>query len=205
MDIQRARLRYQLDGFGDRFFRERVVGLELAVFYGAEMLGGFVAGRALDAKGPIRNRALKVLAQFAVVTVLGNLIAGRLEYAAGAAPQPAGFQGVEWLAPTAAFAFWGFSDSQVQTYVYWLIGALYPRDAEARCRLVGFYKLVQSIGWCVGFALLPRARCAFFTQLVLTAASFVVGTTLALRVLPGDEGDGAAPLLDANAETAGLA
>ena len=44
--------RYQLDGFGDRFFRERIVGLELAVFYGAEVLGGFVAG---SVKGKMRT------------------------------------------------------------------------------------------------------------------------------------------------------
>jgi len=74
------------------------------------------------------------------------------------------------------------------------VGELHPRDAEARTRMVGLYKLVQSLGWCCGFALLPRSRLGYLAQLVATGACFVLGTALALCELPakketaGEEG-----------------
>ena len=109
-----------------------------------------------------------------------------MEKTEGPDPAKVGFEDLDWVLPTLAFAAWGFSDSQVQTYTYWLIGALYPDDAEDRCRMVGFFKLTQSLGWCVGFAFLPAKRCAYFTQLVLTGACFVAGTALACLELPRD-------------------
>ena len=178
---------YQLNGFGDRFFRKRVVGLQLASFYFMEVVGGFVAGRALDDKSRSHRRsAVVVLCQFVAVTAVGFGLAGYLEKTEGPDPAKVGFEDLDWVLPTLAFAAWGFSDSQVQTYTYWLIGALYPDDAEDRCRMVGFFKLTQSLGWCVGFAFLPAKRCAYFTQLVLTGACFVAGTALACLELPRD-------------------
>ena len=199
---------YQLNGFGDRFFEKRVVGLQLASFYFMEVVGGFAAGAALDnPKRSKRRNAHLVLAQFVAVTALGYGLAGTLEYDAGAEPARVGFRGTSWVVPTVAFAAWGFSDSQVQTYTYWLIGALYPDSPDDRCRMVGFFKLTQSLGWCVGFALLPAKRCAYLTQFALTGACFVVGTLLALLELPDAAAKApataAAPLL-ADAETASL-
>eukprot|EP00966_Prymnesium_polylepis_P230024 5322657-Prymnesium_polylepis.1 len=43
---------YQLDTFGDRSFTSRALGIELALFYGAEILGGLMAGRMLDSAAP---------------------------------------------------------------------------------------------------------------------------------------------------------
>ena len=82
-------------------------------------------------------------------------------------------------------------------YVYWLVGELHPRDAEARTRVVGLYKLVQSLGWCCGFALLPRARMSYLAQLLATGACFVLGTALALCELPPKEAEGGEGLLAA--------
>ncbi|KAH8045655.1 G-protein coupled peptide receptor [Aureococcus anophagefferens] len=71
---------YQLNGFGDRFFRKRVVGLQLASFYFMEVVGGFVAGRALDDKSRSHRRsAVVVLCQFVAVTAVGFGVAGYLE------------------------------------------------------------------------------------------------------------------------------
>ena len=47
---------YQLNGFGDRAFTNRALGVELALFYGAEILGGFLCGCMLDAAPPPRRR-----------------------------------------------------------------------------------------------------------------------------------------------------
>ncbi|KAH8068617.1 G-protein coupled peptide receptor [Aureococcus anophagefferens] len=134
---------YQLNGFGDRFFRKRVVGLQLASFYFMEVVGGFVAGRALDDKSRSHRRSAGSCSASSPPRPPGSGVAGYLEKTEGPDPAKVGFEGLDWALPTLAFAAWGFSDSQVQTYTYWLIGALYPDDAEDRCRMVGFFKLTR--------------------------------------------------------------
>ncbi|KAK3256791.1 hypothetical protein CYMTET_34095 [Cymbomonas tetramitiformis] len=55
---------YQLNTFGDRFFDNRSLGLELSLFYGMEIVGGFYAGRMLDlgkARGESRTAAVRHL------------------------------------------------------------------------------------------------------------------------------------------------
>ena len=151
------------------------------------------AGRLLDATHRSKRRsALLVLAGFVVVTAASFVLGGVLEWDvrgnADAAPKKAGFNAATaWITPTATFLLWGWSDSQIQTYTYWLIGALYPDDGSQRTRMVGFFKLVQSLGWCVGFAMLPEDRCSDFAQLVVQGAFFGVGTLLALLELPSGE------------------
>jgi len=80
-------------------------------------------------------------------------------------------------------AFWGLSDAMAQTYAYWLIGNLYD-DGQEKARAVGFYKMTQSLGWAVGFALVPVGRATPMAQLIMTAASFIVGGCLSLLQLP---------------------
>ena len=48
---------YQLNTFGDRFFSARALGLEIIVFYAAEIVGGFAAGWLLD-RDPTRHLPL---------------------------------------------------------------------------------------------------------------------------------------------------
>lgn len=180
---------YRLDGFGDRFFRKRIIGLQLAAYYVMEMIGGVLAGRALDnTTRSKRTNAYLVLSVFVVVTALAFGAGGVLEYNAkskpDAAPTKVGLNSWAVLAPTATFLLWGFSDSQIQSYTYWLIGALYPTDAKERTRMIGFFKLTQSLGWCIGFAIVPAERCSDFVQLLAQGACFVLGTLLALLELP---------------------
>ena len=89
----------------------------------------------------------------------------------------------------AAMFLWGFSDSQIQAQAYWQIGVFYTTGAT-QARAVGFYKLVQSLGWCVGFALSPSSRMPPILQLLATAACYVLGLMClelpkAQRLLPG--------------------
>lgn len=84
-----------------------------------------------------------------------------------------------------AFALWGFADSQVQGYIYWLLPQFFkggPRQAHA----VSLYKMMQSLGWMVGFLLVPTDRVAPLVQLTLTALCCVSSVALALstRSLP---------------------
>ena len=183
---------YQLDGFVDRFFRERVAGLELACFYSMEMVGAVLAGRLLDdaARSP-RANAKRVLAIFAAAAAGAYGVAAWLEALAAERadddPVAVGFDASAacWLATTAVAALWGFADATIQTYCYWALGALYGAEADL-ARSVAFYKFVQSAGYCGGFALLPSSRCAYEAQLGLGAGAGALGVGLALLELPGD-------------------
>lgn len=184
---------YQLDGFGDRFFRERYLGLELAIFYAASVVGGYAAAQTLDAKGRSRRAsACRGLFIFFITSAPPYALAAYLETTR---VEPTGFGRpiAQWLPSTLVFVFWGFSDSYIQAYAYWLIDALYDNTGSERARAVGLYKFVQSAGWCLGFAILPRKRCPYLVQLAASAACFVVGTALALLELPSDAAKPADP------------
>ncbi|KAH8067818.1 hypothetical protein JL720_12317 [Aureococcus anophagefferens] len=113
---------YQLDGFVDRFFRERVAGLELACFYSMEMVGAVLAGRLLDdvSRSP-RANAKRVLAIFAAAAAGAYGVAAWLEALAAERadddPVAVGFDASAacWLATTAVAALWGFADATIQT------------------------------------------------------------------------------------------
>ena len=116
---------YQLNTFGDRFFSARALGLEIIVFYAAEIVGGFAAGWLLD-RDPMRPRAAAVrqLVIFGVVTTAGYAIAFYYELAAATRDWPTSdvtklrVNQTEILPPTAAFALWGLSDSQVHASLF---------------------------------------------------------------------------------------
>ena len=76
-------------------------------------------------------------------------------------------------------------DSQVQAYSYWLMRQLFAEGAE-QSRAVGFYKMIQSLGWCAGFALVPAERLPPLVQNLLTLSCAIVGVALALFRLPSD-------------------
>jgi len=87
------------------------------------------------------------------------------------------------VVPTLAFTLWGAPDSMAQTYSYWLIGSLYT-EGPLQSRSVGFYKMIQSAGWSLGFALTPSNRLAPLIQLLSTLSCFVIGCMLAMFQLP---------------------
>jgi hypothetical protein len=68
-------------------------------------------------------------------------------YDKGNAPEPpVRFgDGAEFWAPFILFMYCGLADSLVQTYAYWIIGAI-SNDPKQLSMLVGYYKGVQSFG-----------------------------------------------------------
>ena len=177
---------YQLNTFGDRYFDKSTLGLELALFYGAEVVGGFLVGWLLDREASARVGAMRQLAIFIAVTLAGYTfsLVDELPVAMGKqnATQLSIADGAV-VAPSAAFFLWGLSDSQVQGYAYWLIRQCHD-DGPDMARAVGFYKMVQSLGWCVGFAMSPPTRVPPIVQNLLTLAMAVFGALLALLELP---------------------
>ena len=156
-----------------------------------EVVGTFAVGAVLDDRGggPRRNAA-RALAAFFVVATAAYAVAFWLEHAASERPDDdpvaVGFSSSAacWAATTAVMALWGLADAAVQSYAYWVLGALYADREADKARAVAFYKMVQSAGFCVGFALLPPSRCSYEKQLSLCAATFVVGVALAIFELP---------------------
>ena len=102
---------------------------------------------------------------------------------------PLDFTQTAIVGPTLAYFLWGLSDSQVQAFSYWLMRQLFA-DGPEQSRAVGFYKMIQSLGWCAGFALVPSERMPPIVQMGLTYACALVGVVFALFRLPSD-----APLL----------
>lgn len=190
---------YQLVTFGDRFFTPQTLGLMLAVFYFFELVGAWASARLVDdARRPLKARAVRAYAVFFVVTTVGNLFAMALE-----APlleddhennndddenriNRASAETV--VLGALAMAAWGFSDSQIQAISYWHLGVTYRSGAD-QARGVGFFKFVQSAGWCAGFALSPTDRLPAFWQLTLTVVCYVLGLVF-IEMPGGSAGNG---------------
>ena len=164
---------YQLDSFGADEFGEKNIGLELTLFYAMSVLAGKVADIFLKRTSSKRTAAFHLLFLF--------FFASLLAFGCAAYAQK---QKQSLLAASLAFAFWGFSTSLAQAYCYWLIDVLYDHGANERSRAVALYKMLQSLGWCVGFALLPKTRCPTHIQLILNGASCAIGAILALFQMP---------------------
>ena len=82
-----------------------------------------------------------------------------------------------------SFACWGFADAQIQVYCYWFIGSIFE-TADEHSRAVGYYKCVQSLGYSIGFYLIPPSRLSPILQLVVSSSIFYIGTCLAFMQLP---------------------
>jgi hypothetical protein len=184
---------YQLNTFGNRFFTKKTVGLEMIIFYLSEIVGGLFIGAMLDkaSKRAQRSAAKKCLGLFFVVTAASFILCYFQEITCAFEDKDCRDE-IEYndsrvIIPSIIYALWGFSDSQIQTYAYWLMGTLYEGGDE-QARAVGFYKMVQSLGWTVGFALVPSSRMEPIVQMGCTAACFVVGTALAVCELPTNRG-----------------
>jgi len=192
---------YQLNTFG-RYFNKSSMAIEQIVFYALEVIAGLVFGIFLDnaTADKRRARAILSLAMLAVITLLGYVFAylhehDHVDYPAVSTntslPMDAGNGSVEPLepfksgfwGPTFAMACWGLSDAMAQTYSYWLLGSLYV-DGKSKAAAVSFYKMTQSIGWCIGFALVPMKRLAPINQLYATCGCFIAGALLSLMELP---------------------
>jgi hypothetical protein len=193
---------YQQATFGNRFFSRRTIGIELIVFHLMEIVGAIYCGRALDTGNKVaelnaneqtksshsgnnrRAAAIKCLVIFVIVNSCGNLLAFLQEFQSFDHDVLAlDISDPRSIWPSLAFACWGFADSQIQLYCYWLIGSMYnsPNDHS---RAVGFLKCTQSLGYTMGFYIIPTSRLSAVLQLVVSSCMFVIGTSLSLLELP---------------------
>ena len=154
-------------------------------------IGGYVTGRMLDghdaAGGQQRAAAYRTLMLFLATNGIAFALATYNEACAltgeSALRMDLGRAGI--VPATFAYALWGFADAQVQGYVYWLIPLLF-HSGEQQAHAVGLFKMIQALGWAVGFVLVPVDRVPALAQLALTAVCCLACTLLALtrRALP---------------------
>ena len=178
---------YQQATFSNRFFSKRTIGLEMIVFHVWEIVGAIYVGHALD-RDPMKRTQLAVqcLFLFIVVNTCGNLLAWYQEEKETSLIKglvPVDITDPRSLLPSLAMACWGFADSQIQVYVYWLLGTLYE-TGDDHAHAVGLYKCIQSLGVSIGFCLTPLTRLSALGQLTLSSVVYVVGTLLAFLQLP---------------------
>ena len=176
---------YQQATFSNRFFSKRTIGLEMVVFHVLEIVGAMYVGKSLDADPTKRKQlAVQCLLLFIVVNTTGNLLAWYQETEASLEGAVAvDITDIRSLLPSVALACWGFADSQIQVYVYWLLGTLFV-TGDDHARAVGFYKCIQSLGVSIGFSITPLTRLTAQRQLALSSTVYVVGTLLAFGQLP---------------------
>ena len=181
---------YQIDNFGDRTFSPKVVGLELALFYLLSVVAAKVAehvlvpGHLRQKLNNHRNAAVRALLWFCGTSVLAFTLAATVVF------KKQESSSATLVLATFAFGLWGFSSSIAQAFCYWLIDVLYDQTGPDRARAVALYKLLQSLGWCVGFALLPVNRCPNTGQFLLNALSCFLAFFLALFELPTNDSRG---------------
>jgi MFS family permease len=188
---------YQQATFGNRFFSRRTIGVELIIFNLMGIFASIFFGRALDT-GKIpdaheqtssrghnhrRGAAIKCLVIFVIVNSCGNLLSFLQEFQSFDHVWALDISDPRSILPSLAFACWGFADSQIQVYSLWLLGSVFssPNDHS---RAVGFLNCAQSLGYTMGFFIIPTSRLSAILQLVLTSCIFVIGTALSLLELP---------------------
>ena len=173
---------YQQATFSNRFFSKRTIGLEMVIFHLFEIVGAMVIGRVLDKDRNGRRRsAMQCLLVFIVVNTTGNLSAWYQENQGRT--EPVDIADFASMLPSLSLALWGFADSLIQVYVYWLLGTIFE-SSEDHSRAVGLYKCVQSLGVSIGFSLTPLTRLPALQQLALSSTVYAMGTALAFFQLP---------------------
>ncbi|KAF4727360.1 DUF895 domain membrane protein, partial [Perkinsus olseni] len=134
-------------------------GLNSALYWVSQMAGAMAIGRMLDQpKLGVRTRALRALWWI--------IIGGTCVYIYGAFMEESLLtitrQGTPLDSVSNAAGSWsiilllvayGFLESVLQAYCYWLLGILAMGDTSVSAKYTGFYKSAQSLGAALGWAL----------------------------------------------------
>eukprot|EP01065_Artemidia_motanka_P013186 TRINITY_DN1726_c4_g1_i1.p1 TRINITY_DN1726_c4_g1~~TRINITY_DN1726_c4_g1_i1.p1 ORF type:complete len:471 (+),score=127.88 TRINITY_DN1726_c4_g1_i1:112-1524(+) len=175
---------YILSGFTDRWFEKRTTGMEMAWYFSFSVAGSLAAGKALDkyvAQGYEVKGALLLLTVFTVVHAGGFACAAVVEMNSYWKHRYE-LRDPEVVLPTIAFSLWGLSDAMINTFLYWLVGRLYPHATE-KSRAIGFFKMLNSAAHVVGYGILPTHRVSAKVQLIYNIAAYAFGVPLAYHVV----------------------
>ncbi|ORX99998.1 MFS general substrate transporter [Basidiobolus meristosporus CBS 931.73] len=187
---------YQFGAVNGVLFNVRTRSFNSAFYWGAQMIGAYGVGLLLDnAKLHRRTRALYGLALVAVLTMIiwGGGLGLQVQYTREDHPKDIDFiNGPGWGAKFVLYLFYGFLDAVLQTYAYWLMGAL-SNDSHVLARYAGYYKGLQSAGAAIAWDIDAKST-PFLTQLiinwVLCTASLPFAYLVARGIKDTSEEDG---------------
>ncbi|KAF4711870.1 DUF895 domain membrane protein [Perkinsus olseni] len=163
-------------------FSARSRGLNSALYWVSQMAGAMAIGRMLDqAKLGVRTRALRAL-WWLVTGGTGVYIYGAvmeeslLTVVRQGTPLDSVSDAADSWSVVLLLVAYGFLESVLQAYCYWLLGILALGDASVSAKYTGFYKSAQSLGAALGWALdTPAIGLSCRSQFWLCWLVFVVG------------------------------
>merc|ERR1712060_599241 len=171
-------------------FNGRTGSLTAAAYWVAQILGSFVLQGFLDWNAWSRQSRMYIsfaciIAYIAVSWMFGGCI--QYYYGVSSVKQALDFAG-EMRSPIPAMIclfFWGFVDSFVQVWSYWVMGQLSDEPEELAC-FTAFYKLWQNAGAFASFLLGVIAKSYVLDYWVNIAIILflIVPTFLAVRSMP---------------------
>lgn len=147
---------YQQNSVNGMTFNIRTRSLNSALYWIAQMLGGFFIGFVLDLK--YFRRGQRVLLGWGVLFVVGMVIWGgglRFQLWNDARIDEGFFQDLDFtdreaVGPIFLFIFYGMYDALWQGYCYWLMGYIANSPAESGI-IVGTYKTFQCTGGAMSY------------------------------------------------------
>ncbi|KAI9595858.1 major facilitator superfamily domain-containing protein [Syncephalis fuscata] len=175
---------YQFDGYNAPLFEISTRGLNNVFYWGAQMIGAFGIGYFLDS--PRFNRSVKAIYSLIAIAVIscaiwGGGLAMQLQYTAETAKQDINFKDSARAAgPIILYFFYGLLDAIVQSWCYWMMGAL-TNDPSLLARYAGLYKGVQSAGGAISWAI-ASAKVSLLVQLIINWVLLLVAVIPAFYV-----------------------
>ncbi|EER19725.1 conserved hypothetical protein [Perkinsus marinus ATCC 50983] len=178
---------YVFNGVNGVIFTVRTRGLNSALYWLSQMVGAWTCGLLLDnARMTLRVRGI---AGFWFVFVLFNIVYGfgcflqygyrggydRYKNIIDEAHRIDLAQSAYWY-PCIVLILYGFGDSIVQTYAYWIMGAISFNNATLAAKYIGFYKGIQSLGAAIAWMIdLPELKVSYVIQFWICWGLFLLG------------------------------
>mmetsp|Transcript_7167 Transcript_7167/g.15511 ORF Transcript_7167/g.15511 Transcript_7167/m.15511 type:complete len:779 (-) Transcript_7167:258-2594(-) len=172
---------YEFGGINGLLFDAPTRGLNSALYWAISGVSSYVCGTYYldrESLGGRRQRAIRGLVGISAIN-LGQWVYAIIYqfstgYDKGNGPEPPiNFRdGGAYAAPMFLFMYCGLADSLVQTYAYWIIGAI-SNSPKTLSRYVGYYKGIQSFGACLAW-IIEAEGTSYRAQLMLCATLAVI-------------------------------
>lgn len=140
-------------------FTTRTRALNSCLFWMMQMIGSYLIGAVLDFKASKISRKTRGLVGWGVIFVLTNLIWGigwiwTKSHQRGVVVEPTidFSDGSRYVGPMFMYMFYGFYDSILQCFSYWVMGAI-TNSARKAAIYAGYYKGLQSAGAAIAWSL----------------------------------------------------
>jgi len=173
---------YQLTVFSQGVFTPAASGLASAFYWGAQMVGAKSLGCVLDSRSMTPPRRAQVSIVMSIILISISWIWGffpNAAYDVGAdKPMLHDYNEPAFPQACALMTLWGYCDTLVQTWCYWVMIQLYTPPADLG-RIVGVFKFAQSMAQSVAF-FLAYAHLSALAQVVINTCLFVLSIPGAL-------------------------